>query len=268
MATIRSLHCYPIKSARGLNPQRVALTKLGFANDRGWMLATPNGRFISQRESPRLALLQPQLAAEHLILNAADMPALQLPLRLAGPSRPVTVWNDECLAIDAGDEAARWVSTLIARSCRLVQFDPARERFSDPRWSGPIKAPNRFTDGFPILVIGTASLEDLNRRLAESLPMERFRPNLVIDGLAPYEEDRLAELRIGTVTLRLVKPCTRCIITTTDQQSGERRGPEPLQTLKTYRYDSQLRGVKFGQNAVIIAGAGESLELGQTILVN
>jgi MOSC domain-containing protein len=268
MATVHSLHCYPIKSARGLNPKRVALTELGFANDRGWMLATPDGRFISQRESPRLALLQPTLTAEHLILNAADMPALQLPLRLAGPSRPVKVWSDECLAFDAGDEAARWVSTLIARSCRLVQFDPARERFSDPRWSGPIKAPNRFTDGFPILVIGSGSLEDLNRRLPEPLPMERFRPNLVIDGLKPYEEDRLAELRIGAVTLRLVKPCTRCIITTTDQQSGERRGSEPLQTLKTYRYDSQLRGVNFGQNAVIITGAGESLEVGQTVLVD
>src|SRR5271155_3497316 len=268
MATVHSLHCYPIKSARALNPQRLLLTEWGFANDRGWMLATLEGRFISQRESPRLALLQPTLTAEHLILNAADLPALRLPLRLAGQSRPVTVWGDECLAFDAGDEAASWVSTLIARSCRLVQFDPARERLSDPRWSGPIKARNRFTDGFPILVIGTASLEDLNRRLAEPLPMERFRPNLVIDGLEPYEEDRLAELRIGAVTLRLVKPCTRCIITTTDQLSGERRGPEPLQTLKTYRYDSQLRGVNFGQNAVIIAGAGQCLEIGQTILVS
>jgi uncharacterized protein len=268
MASVYSLHCYPIKSARGLNPQRVALTELGFANDRGWMLVTPNGRFISQRESPRLALLEPTLTAEHLILHAADLPALQLPLRLPGQSLPVTVWEDECLAFDAGDAAAAWASTLIARPCRLVQFDPTRERLSDPSWSGPIKAQNRFTDGFPILVIGTASLEDLNGRLAEPLPMERFRPNLVIDGLEPYEEDRIAEMCIGAVTLRLVKPCTRCVITTTDQQSGERRGPEPLRTLKTYRFDSQLRGVKFGQNAVIIAGAGESLELGQTIEVH
>src|SRR5271156_6138967 len=193
MATVHSLHCYPIKSARGLNPQRVTLPELGFANDRGWRLATSDGRFISQRESPRLALLQPTLTAEHLILTAADMPALQLPLRLAGQSRPVAVWGDECLAFDAGDEAARWVSTLIARSCRLMQFDPARERLSDPRWSGPLKAPHRFPAGSPNLCRATAPPGDLTPRMGEPLPMARFRPNLVIDGLDPYEEDRLAE---------------------------------------------------------------------------
>src|SRR5271169_5405765 len=122
MATVHSLHCYPIKSARGLNPPRVALTEWGFANDRGWMLITLDGKFVTQREAPRLALLRPTLAAEHLILDAADMPTLQLPLHLTGQSLPVTVWDDECLAFDAGDAAARWASTLIARPCRLVQF--------------------------------------------------------------------------------------------------------------------------------------------------
>jgi uncharacterized protein YcbX len=120
-----------------------------------------------------------------------------------------------------------------------------------------------FSDGYPILVISRASLDDLNSRLPQALPMERFRPNVVIDGVEAYDEDRMHELRSGPVTLRIVKPCVRCSITTTDQRRGAVDGVEPIRTLKEYRHDAALRGVTFGQNAIIVAGVGERLSVGQ-----
>ena len=124
-----------------------------------------------------------------------------------------------------------------------------------------------FSDGFPMLVISRASLAELNSRLPKALPMERFRPNLVIDGVGAYDEDRMHELRADGVTIRIVKPCLRCAITTTDQQKGERDGVEPLQTLKTFRFDAQQRGVAFGQNAIPIEGVGGELRVGQAFQI-
>jgi uncharacterized protein YcbX len=126
-----------------------------------------------------------------------------------------------------------------------------------------VQAPNQFSDGFPLLVLSQASLDDLNARVGRVLPINRFRPNILIDGVEPYTEDRIEELRIGAITLRIVKPCTRCVITTTDQQQGVRDGDEPLRTLRSYRYDSNLQGVAFGQNAIIVGGVGEQMTLGQ-----
>jgi uncharacterized protein YcbX len=147
-----------------------------------------------------------------------------------------------------------------------VQFDPRQRRLSSRDWTGEVSAPNQFSDGFPVLVANRASLDELNSRLAQPLPMNRFRPNIVLAGLAPWDEDRIDGLHIGSVHLKLVKPCTRCRITTIDQESGTPTGEEPLQTLKGYRYDAALRGILFAQNAIILAGVGATLEAGQDVV--
>ena len=144
----------------------------------------------------------------------------------------------------------------------MVRFDTAVPRVCSPEWTPGTQAVTEFADGFPMLVISRASLADLNARLQKSLPMTRFRPNLVIDGVDAFDEDRIHELRGDGVTIRLVKPCARCAITTTDQQTGERDGAEPLETLKEFRFDRALRGVMFGQNAIPIDGVGRELHVG------
>jgi uncharacterized protein YcbX len=176
--------------------------------------------------------------------------------------RQVTVWGHQCPAFDQGEPAARWLSELLGRPLRLVRFDPAHRRLSDRAWTGDVEAPNRFSDGYPLLAISRASLDDVNSRLSVQLPMDRFRPNLVLTGLPPYGEDALDDLVAGEVRLRRVKPCTRCAITTTDQVTAEITGDEPLRTLKSYRWDKALRGVAFGQNLIVVAGAGAQLRVG------
>ncbi|HVF34838.1 MAG TPA: MOSC domain-containing protein, partial [Candidatus Saccharimonadia bacterium] len=155
----------------------------------------------------------------------------------------------------------------LVHDVRLVRFDDACPRPVNPAYAGTTRATTLYADGYPVLVIGQASLDDLNDRLADrgapALPMNRFRPNVVVDGLDAYDEDHVDTLRVGDVVLTLVKPCTRCEITTTDQETG-RRLQEPLRTLSTYRRDDRLAGVTFGMNAIVAAGAGASIRVGTT----
>jgi hypothetical protein len=264
-AHIVALHYYPVKSARGIELERAQLTMAGFQDDRRWMLVNEAGRFLTQRELPRLALLQPRLSPSALLLAAPQRPPISLPLSRQGERRSVTVWRDHCQAFDEGDEVAAWLHAFLDRDCRLVRFDPAHRRLSAPEWSGEFEAEVRFADGFPLLALSTASLADLNERLAERLPMDRFRPSIVLAGLQPYDEDRIEELRGDGVRLKLVKACTRCRITVTNQDSGAVEGDEPLRTLQRYRYDPALHGVCFGQNAIVIEGAGATLRRGQAL---
>lgn len=263
-ATLTDLHVYPIKSCRGIALTSARLAPTGLADDRHWMLVRPNGRFITQREYPRMALIATVVNAGGLTLNAPGMPLLAVPREAGGESRAVTVWKFDGRGIDCGDDAAAWVSQFLETPLRLVRFDATVPRVCNPEWTGETRAVTEFSDGYPILVISRASLAELNSRLPKALPMERFRPNMVIDGVEPYDEDRMHELRAGPITLRIVKPCTRCSITTTDQQRGAVDGVEPLQTLKEYRFDKKLPGVKFGQNVIVVSGVGESLSVGQT----
>ncbi|HTY93111.1 MAG TPA: MOSC N-terminal beta barrel domain-containing protein [Steroidobacteraceae bacterium] len=265
-ARIASLHCYPVKSAAGVDLERAQLTPAGIATDREWMVVTPAGRFLTQRELPRLALIRPAVT-DDLVLTAPGLPALHVPLQLDGPRLPVVVWKDSCPGIDAGNDAAAWLTRCLERECRLVRFDPSHRRLSSLDWTGGREAENRFSDGYPLLVIGRASLEDLNGRLPKALPMNRFRPNLVIEGLGAFDEDRIDELSGDGVRLRLVKPCTRCKITTTEQSTGEPEGDEPLRTLKSFRFDPTLKGVLFGQNAIILEGCDATLHVGQALEV-
>jgi uncharacterized protein len=262
-ATLTALAIYPVKSCRGIGLSEVALESTGLSGDRHWMLVRPNGRFVTQRELPRMALVGTTLDARALTLTAPGLPPLVVWRDAGGESREVTVWKFDGRGIDCGDGAASWLSEFLETPLRLVRFDASVPRTCNPEWTPGTHAVTEFSDGFPILVISRASLADLNARLPKALPMERFRPNFVIDGVDPYDEDRMHELRADGVTLRMAKPCARCAITTTDQQRGERDGEEPLATLMRYRFDKKLRGVLFGQNVIPVAGVGATLRVGQ-----
>lgn len=264
---IVSLHCYPIKSAHGWSLEEAQLCSTGLRHDREWMIVSNDGRFVTQREAPQLALLEVAMHDGTMQLQVAGRHRLEIPLRDAQPGCRVQIWKDNCAAFDCGSAVATWLSEWLGFSARLVRFDERQPRLSPAAWTGEVIAANHFTDGFPLLVIGVASLADLNARMERALPMERFRPNIVLEGLEPYAEDQIDELRAPGIVLKLVKPCSRCSITTTDQHTGARDTEEPLRTLRNFRYDRQLHGVVFGQNAIIVSGVGETLRSGQRLEV-
>ena len=260
-ATVQELHVYPMKSARGIPQARVRLAATGFEWDRHWLVVRAEGMFLTQRTHPSLTRIATELTDEGLILTSEGSKPLLLPLTPQGSGRAVRIWKDSCEGLDQGDEAAAWVSTVLGEPVRVVRTPATPDRRADSEFAGPHPAPLAFPDAFPILICNRASLDDLNSRLPEALPMDRFRPNLVLAGLPPFAEDRIASLAIGPIALTLVKPCTRCIIPSTNQRTGI-RGLDPLPVLRTFRFDRKLLGVTFGENAVITHGAGEFLERG------
>jgi uncharacterized protein len=260
--TIISLHSYPVKSARALDHATSALTERGLPHDREWMVVDARGRFQTQRELPALARLEAAVRDDVLRLTM-DGESIEVPLAPGGQPREVQIWQSTCLGDDGGDAAASWLSQRLGREFRLAHFNPLRPRFSDAAWTGTVTATTAFSDGYPLLVANTASLAELNARLQQPLPMNRFRPNVVIDGLEPWAEDQLDELVADGVRLRLVKPCARCVIPTTDQQTGVRGSDEVIRVLRELRYDPALSGVTFAQNAIIVSGIGQQLRVGQ-----
>jgi uncharacterized protein YcbX len=268
-ARIASLHVYPVKGCRGvgLTHANVAVTGLATQSvgDREWMVVDGDGRFLTQRELPRLALVATEVTADGLRLCAPHMRALDIPLEGGGASREVVVWRSTVLGSDSGDAAAKWLSDWLAHDVRLVRFDSARRRECNRDYAGDSGAHTKFADGYPILVANAASLAELNERLATrghaALPMNRFRPNVVLDGMPPFDEDHVEAIDIGGVVLRLVKPSTRCQVTTTDQATA-RVGIEPLPTLTQFRMNEKLGGVTFGVNAIVVAGEGRSIATG------
>ena len=261
MAIIRELNIYPLKSGRAIPQDHARLAATGFEWDRHWMAASPDGVFMSQRTQPRLALVEPEVGDDELILRAPGQQPLRIPVKPEGPAQPARVWKDSISALDQGDAAAHWLSEAIRFAARLLRISPALDRQANAGFAGPTAAPVSFSDGFPILVCNAASLAHLNTRMPEPVPMERFRPNIVLEGLEPFEEDRISELHFGTVTLRLVKPCTRCVITSTDQRTGQ-LSTNPLPVLRAFRFNKELMGVTFGENAVIAHGVGQILRVG------
>jgi uncharacterized protein YcbX len=247
MYRLTALHVYPIKAAGGLAPEAWDVDGFGLRHDRRWMVVDTWGKMLSQRTHPTLALVRPSLGDDTLRVEARGMPALELPLRPSGAvTTTVVVWNDVCPAVWTGERAARWFSDLLDTDCGLVHMDDATVRPADPAYA-PDGVRVSFADGFPFLLISEESLADLNARLDVSLPMNRFRPNLVIAGGGPFAEDGMIDFRIGDVGFRVVKPCDRCVVTTTDQATLE-RGQEPLRTLATFRKRDGM--VFFGQNVV------------------
>ena len=229
--------------------------------------------FVTQREYPRLALVGTRLADEALMLSAPGATDLEIAFDTNGPRVSAVVWRDTVPAIDQGDPAAEWISAFVGAKLRIVRFDPAFHRLSNHIYAGDSGAHTAFADGYPLLVVGSASLSDLNERLrsrgADPLPMNRFRPNVVIDGFDAYDEDHLSTIDIGDgIRLRLVKPCVRCRITTTDQETAQVDvDNEPLATLASYRIDTRLDGVTFGINAIVERGAGTSIARGAAVSV-
>lgn len=262
MHRLTSLNVYPLKSAAGLAAEAWEVDAFGLRYDRRWMVVDHRGVMISQRTHPRLALVRPSLGDGTLRLETAGMPALELRLEpAAAVTTTVVVWRDACAAVWGGERAARWISDVLEADCSLVHMPEATVRVADPQYA-PAGTRVSFADAFPFLLLSEESLADLNARLPAPVPMNRFRPNLVIAGGEPYAEDALAGFRIGRVGFRAVKPCDRCVLTTTDQATAE-RGVEPLRTLATYR--TRDRKVLFGQN-VAHDGPGR-LEVGEALRV-
>ena len=250
--TLSGIFFYPVKSLAGIPLERADLGVRGLGHDRHWMVVDDRGGFMSQRTHPRMALVRPALSGAALQLTAPGAGTLEVPGEADGERCRVRIWETECNARSEGDEAARWLSEFLQTDCRLVRFDEGERRRVEKRY-GSAADEIAFADGFPLLVISEASLNDLNRRLDQPVSMVRFRPNLVIRGCGPFAEDSWRRLRIGAASVRLVKPCTRCTIPGVDPATGK-AGEEPLRTLARYRRKEE--GILFGMNAVV-DGVGE-----------
>lgn len=244
---VSRLFVYPVKSLGGTELGVAEVEARGFRHDRRWMLVDGDGVFLSQRRYPRMALASARVEGDLLVVQAPGMPALKSPRSPENASiTNVSVWGDAVEAVACGDEADRWFEKFLGVACRLVYMPDDVERAVDPGYAR-VGDQVGFADAFPFLFLSEASLDDLNARLDEPLPMNRFRPSIVIDGCGPYDEDRWLGVRLGGIRFRAVKPCARCAITTVDQATGE-KGKEPLRTLATYR---QVDGkVLFGRNAI------------------
>jgi uncharacterized protein YcbX len=286
-ATIARLFVYPVKSCAGIEVQEVLLTETGLDLDRAWMVVDAGGRFVTQRQLPRLALVKPQFRRSELVLRAPGMLALHLAVDGVEQPTRVRVWDDDVAAYDMGDIAAQWFTDFLslneqglpranAPKFRVVRFDPEQKRPSSMKWTGGVEALNQFSDGFPLLVLGQASLDDFNLRLQAAghaaVEMARFRPNIVLAGLQANDEDRLGEMLVGTdsgtTVLKPVKPCPRCPIPNIDPATAQ-SSPVVGDTLQSYRQDARLDGaVTFGMNAIALSGLDTVLRVGQPVSAN
>lgn len=247
MAVLQELYLYPIKSTHAVSVQEAAVEARGLAHDRRWMLVDADGRFLSQRELPALVRVQAYVVPAGLRITAPGTAPLEVARPAAeAPRLAVRIWKNTVEAALAEAPAHAWFSRVLGRPCRLVFMDEAARRPVDPTYAVGDDYVS-FADGYPLLLTTQASLEALNARLATPVPMNRFRPNVVISGVGAFAEDGWQRIRIGAVTFHVVKPCARCAITTTDQQTGA-VGVEPLRTLATFRRRDGK--VYFGQNLI------------------
>jgi hypothetical protein len=272
-ARIERLFVYPVKSCAGIELKEAVLTETGLDLDRAWMVVDDKGEFVTQRELPRMALIQPRLKVHEVILRAPGMLALHLSIDTVEEPATVRLWDDAVPAFDMGAVAAQWFSDFLGRPLRLVRFDPEHRRLSNQQWTDGAEALNQFSDGYPLLLASTASLDLLNTKLAAAghapVGIERFRPNIVLAGIEPHDEDRLDVLRIATdegeVQLRGVKPSPRCPIPDIDPATGESK-PVISDTLQAYRRNEVLGGaVSFGMNAIVLEGIDRTLRVGQPV---
>jgi uncharacterized protein YcbX len=279
MPTLSAITLYPIKSCAGLSLEEATLTPLGLMTaqiyDREWMVVDENGLAMTQREHPRMALIKPTIKGSTLEVQAPGMLRLEIPLGLPDPSAAPTlqtqVWDDAVLAYDCDALTAEWFTKAIGVPCRLARFHANAKRAVSTTWTDGVQATTMFSDGYPMLVAGTASLDDLNQKLVAAgraaIPMNRFRPNLVIDGIEAFEEDYAESFQIGEVVLKPVKPCPRCPMPSIDQATGE-FGPDPLDIMQSYRAKPELEGALcFGMNSILISGEDQRVRVGQEIEV-
>lgn len=262
MLIVSGLYIYPVKSLGGIAVNEATLTDFGFKHDRRWMLVDENNRFITQREVAAMAFLKVSIHTGGLLVQniSKTNTSFIIPFQTDETETiMVTVWSDRCRAQWVSTEADVWFTEQLGIACRLVYMPDNTRRYVDGRYAHN-KEITSFSDGYPLLLIGQASLDDLNSRLSAPLPMNRFRPNVVFTGGYPFQEDDMKQFSIGNITFFGVKPCARCVVTTIDQQTAE-KAKEPLKTLSTYR--SRNNKIYFGQN-LLFNGSG-IVRIGDTI---
>lgn len=260
---VSQLYIYPLKSCQGIQLKQAEVRAAGLLWDREMMLVNQSGKFITQRQYPHLAKVRVEIIEQNITLSIEDqsIPPLTFTPTLIGAEIAVEIWADYTMGIDQGDEVAQWFHQVLnfdlAKQCRLVRQSPQYMRSLNQKYVSDPQKPVSFADNYPVMITATASLEELNHRIVEihqqekqAIPMNRFRPNIVIETTEPFIEDSWSLIQIGTVKFTVVKPCSRCIITTIDQQRGEKNQfKEPLGTLGTFRQFSE-QGVLFGENMI------------------
>lgn len=259
---LAEINIYPIKSLKGISMDSATVEERGLRYDRRWMLTDAEGMFFTQREFPRMALIEVGIGADALTITADGFGQLEIPLLPeTDDMRPVTIWQDVCWAEVFPAVINEWFSDVLETDCQLVYMPDDSRRDVNERFNGGGDVVS-FADGYPLLVIGESSLADLNLRLDEQFPMNRFRPNLVVSGADAFAEDNWVRIRVGDAVFRSTKPCARCVITTVDQSRGVIAGKEPLKTLASYRLAKMVMparladlglsdtAVLFGQNLI------------------
>lgn len=269
---IAELNLYPVKGCRGIARHEATLAATGLEvdgiGDREWVVVDASGEFLSQREYPKMARIETRLAPHSLELKAPGMLRLEVPFDSEGDVLKVRVWDDVVSAVTQGEVADAWFSDYLGTKARLVRFDYEGKRLAAHRYTGKVDAPFKFADAFPLLITNTASLAEVNACLRQqdhdAVTMARFRPNIVLDGLPAFEEDYVKALRIGAMTIRPVKPCSRCSVPGVDPATGEHSSAVP-DLLAAMR--ARADGVMFGVNAIVVEGAGGVLRAGDTARV-
>jgi uncharacterized protein YcbX len=247
---LSEIFIYPVKSLGGISVATCRVLAEGLEHDRRWMLVDANGRFLSQRERPELALLKVQHDGDRMLVSHSHSgERFALDMHQRSGQITVSIWNDQVQASGVSTVADQWFSDMLSMKCRLVQVRADTDRQVDRNYAerGMFV---RFPDAFPVLLIGQGSLDDLNQRLETAVPVDRFRPNLVLRGAEPYAEDGWKRFGLGSALFEVARPCARCVVITTDQQSAE-KSAEPLRTLSVYR--SRENKVLFGQNTLVIS---------------
>lgn len=277
---ISEINIYPIKSLGGISLNKSIIEKRGLQYDRRFLLVDKNGKFLTQREFPQMATILCQLSGlMKLLTDKPKMETLQIPFdfskRWNDKLIEVEIWNSKCQALVAEDSINDWFCKALETDCRLVEMPETTHRLINERFNKGNEIVS-FADGYPFLIIAESSLEDLNSRLENKLPMNRFRPNLVVKGAEPFAEDNWKKIKIGKTIFRATKPCARCVITTIDQSNGEFNGKEPLKTLAAYRtakrvfpdsfekLDLNENAVLFGQN-LVAENFGEEIKIGDKL---
>lgn len=286
---ISSISIYPIKSLSGISLEQSVVEKRGLKFDRRWMLTDKDGMFFTQREVPKMAAIGVEVAGDELRVTSDSVGTLKIPFEPdRGDRQSVTVWQSTMIGEVYAGEVSEWFSDVLGRHCQLVMMPETTERHVNERFDNGDDIVS-FADGYPLLVIGEGSLAEVNERLHDRykddeygeklpLPMNRFRPNLVVQGSDPFEEDRWAKIRVGEMIFRVVKPCARCVMTTVDQARGEFDGKEPLKTIATFRMAKDVfpgkyedlgqtaNAVLFGEN-LIPENSGSTVRVGDEVEV-
>jgi hypothetical protein len=264
LLSLSAIYIYPIKSLGGIAVDSALIEEKGLQYDRRWMVVDAQNQFMTQRKFAKMALLKVLIEENKLRVTAPDMPSLTIPvIPQTSEILPVTVWDDTSQSIVVSKEANEWFSTALKQKCKLVYMPDTTLRKVDEQYAKNEEIVS-FADGYPFLLIGEASLADLNSHLAQPIPMNRFRPNLVVNTTEPFVEDTWKSILIGESVFHVVKPCARCILTTIDQQTGK-AGKEPLKTLSSYRAFNNK--VLFGQNLLGEKSAGKHIHVGSQVRI-